>query len=71
MNVQNGQEVRSILYAARKPAILPSREGTYAAMATLVGGGDIKGDHIDLFFPSHNEAREWGRQYKRALIWYR
>lgn len=34
-------------------------------------GGDIKGDHVDLFFRSHDEALEWGRRYKRALIWFR
>ena len=34
-------------------------------------GGDIKGDHIDLFFRTHDEALEWGKQYKRALVWFR
>ncbi len=34
-------------------------------------GGGIKGDHVDLFFRSHDEALEWGRRYKRALIWFR
>ena len=33
-------------------------------------GGDIKGDHIDLFFPSHREAVAWGRRVKRVQIWY-
>jgi 3D (Asp-Asp-Asp) domain-containing protein len=23
-------------------------------------GGAIKGDHIDLWFPTHQEARAWG-----------
>ena len=32
-------------------------------------GGAIKGRHIDLFFDSHQEALEWGRQKKQVLIW--
>lgn len=34
-------------------------------------GGDIKGNHIDLYFHSHREAREWGRQNKIVRIWNR
>lgn len=34
-------------------------------------GGAIKGDHIDLFFDSHQDAVEWGKRYVRVLIWYR
>jgi 3D (Asp-Asp-Asp) domain-containing protein len=34
-------------------------------------GGAIKGDHIDLFFKSHEKALEWGRRHKRVLIWFR
>jgi 3D (Asp-Asp-Asp) domain-containing protein len=26
-------------------------------------GGAIRGDHVDVFFPTHEEARRWGRQY--------
>ncbi|MEI6149747.1 MAG: 3D domain-containing protein [bacterium] len=33
-------------------------------------GGEIKGDHIDLFFPSHGEALEWGRRTQRVSIWF-
>ena len=33
-------------------------------------GGDIKGDHIDLFFERHREALEWGRRYRQVRIWY-
>jgi 3D (Asp-Asp-Asp) domain-containing protein len=33
-------------------------------------GGDIKGEHVDLFFRSHEEALEWGRRYRRAKVWY-
>jgi len=32
-------------------------------------GGGIKGEHIDLYFHSHREAREWGRQNKMVRIW--
>ncbi len=33
-------------------------------------GGDIKGDHIDLFFESHREALAWGRRYRQVQIWF-
>jgi 3D (Asp-Asp-Asp) domain-containing protein len=33
-------------------------------------GGSIKGDRIDLFFPSHRSALEWGRQTIKVKIWY-
>jgi 3D (Asp-Asp-Asp) domain-containing protein len=33
-------------------------------------GGDIKGDHIDLYFKKHSDAEEWGRQIAVAKIWY-
>lgn len=33
-------------------------------------GGAIQGDHVDLFFSSHDEAREWGRRILRVKIWY-
>jgi 3D (Asp-Asp-Asp) domain-containing protein len=32
-------------------------------------GGAIKGDHIDLFFRSHRQALEWGRQTKTIKVW--
>lgn len=32
-------------------------------------GGDIKGMHIDLFFPSHREALKWGREWKQVKVW--
>lgn len=32
-------------------------------------GGAIKGDHIDLFFPTHREAIAWGKRFKRVEIW--
>lgn len=32
-------------------------------------GGDIKGDHIDLFFKKHKQAMAWGRKRVRVKIW--
>lgn len=32
-------------------------------------GGAIKGDHIDLFFKSHEEALRWGRQRLAVTLW--
>jgi 3D (Asp-Asp-Asp) domain-containing protein len=34
-------------------------------------GGDIKGEHIDLFFHSHREAVEWGKQSIEVKVWRR
>ena len=31
-------------------------------------GTAIKGDHIDLFFPSEKEAKKWGRKYLKVII---
>lgn len=31
-------------------------------------GGAIKGRHIDLWFPSHEEAKRWGKQYLRIKV---
>ena len=32
-------------------------------------GGAIKGDRLDVLFPSHNEARQWGVQRLPVTIW--
>ena len=32
-------------------------------------GGAIKGDHMDLWFPDHEQAMRWGRQQKAVKIW--
>jgi 3D (Asp-Asp-Asp) domain-containing protein len=32
-------------------------------------GGGIKGKHIDLYFPSHRKALEWGREWKTVKVW--
>ena len=31
-------------------------------------GGDIKGRHIDVFFPTHKQAKEWGVQYMTVTV---
>lgn len=31
-------------------------------------GSAIKGDHIDVFFPSKKDAKEWGEQYLDVII---
>ena len=33
-------------------------------------GGDIKGDHIDLFFGRHADALQWGRRNLVVQIWF-
>ena len=32
-------------------------------------GGAIRGDHMDLWFPDHDAALQWGRQRKLVKIW--
>jgi 3D (Asp-Asp-Asp) domain-containing protein len=32
-------------------------------------GGGIKGNHIEIFFGSHQDALEWGRQTKSVKVW--
>ncbi len=32
-------------------------------------GSGIKGMHIDLYFPSHRKALEWGREWKTVKVW--
>ncbi len=31
-------------------------------------GGEIKGRHIDAFFPTHKQAKEWGVRYVTVTI---
>lgn len=33
-------------------------------------GGAIKGNRIDLFFSSHNKARQWGKKTKTVQVWF-
>ena len=32
-------------------------------------GGAVKGEHIDLFFRTHGQAREWGRKTLPVKVW--
>ncbi len=32
-------------------------------------GGAIKGNHIDLWFSSHDAALQWGRKQVKVLVW--
>jgi len=53
----------------------------YGSMLTIPGydsgqivpvldcGGAIKGRHIDLLFPTHEEARKWGVKKLRVTVW--
>lgn len=32
-------------------------------------GSVIKGEHVDLFFKSHKQALQWGRQTRQVKVW--
>ncbi len=32
-------------------------------------GGAIRGHKIDLYFRTHQQALEWGRQHKQVRVW--
>lgn len=32
-------------------------------------GGAIKGRKLDLLYPTHNQARQWGRQFVDVVVW--
>lgn len=61
---------------AADPTVLP-----YGSMVSIPGydtdsivpvldcGGAIKGDKLDLLFPTHEEALKWGRQRVLVTIW--
>lgn len=61
---------------AADPSILP-----YGSMISVPGydaesivpvldcGGAIKGDKVDLLFPTHKEAMKWGRQRILVTVW--
>jgi 3D (Asp-Asp-Asp) domain-containing protein len=38
------------------------------AIAVLDRGGAIKGNHLDLFFPTHEEALKWGRKWIPVVV---
>ncbi len=61
---------------AADPRVLP-----YGSMLTVPGyasssivpvldcGGAIKGEHIDLLFPTHEQARAWGVKRMKVIVW--
>ncbi len=61
---------------AADPRILP-----YGSMLSIPGyddgnivpvldcGGAIKGNRLDLLFPTHEAARQWGRKTVRIVVW--
>jgi 3D (Asp-Asp-Asp) domain-containing protein len=38
------------------------------AVQVIDRGGAIKGNHIDLFFPTHEQAREWGVKWMQVTV---
>jgi 3D (Asp-Asp-Asp) domain-containing protein len=38
------------------------------SVPVLDRGGAIKGNHLDVFFPTHQEAKEWGRRMVEVTI---
>jgi len=32
-------------------------------------GGAIKGNRLDVFFPTHKQARQWGKQWVDVTVW--
>ena len=32
-------------------------------------GGAIKGNRLDVFFPTHAQARQWGKQWVDVTVW--
>lgn len=40
----------------------------YGIVPVLDRGGAIKGNKLDVFFPTHQEALNWGRQYLKVKV---
>ena len=69
-------ETNNFNLVAADPRLLP-----YGSMLSIEGysngdivpvldcGGAIKGRHIDLLFPTHAEAREWGVKQIKVIVW--
>jgi 3D (Asp-Asp-Asp) domain-containing protein len=39
-----------------------------APVQVIDRGGAIKGNHIDLFFPTHDQARQWGMKWMAVTV---
>ena len=46
---------------------IPGYDGD-RAVPVLDRGGAISGDHLDVFFPTHEQAKKWGRQYLAVTV---
>lgn len=69
-------ETNGFALVAADPAVLP-----YGTMLTVPGydedrivpvldcGGAIKGKRLDVLYPTHERAREWGRQKLSVIVW--
>lgn len=49
-----------------KQLLIPGYAG--AAVEVIDRGGAIKGNKLDVFFPTHQEALKWGRQKLKVLV---
>ena len=69
-------ETNGFKLVAADPKVLP-----YGSMVSIEGydrgqivpvldcGGAIKGHHIDLLFPTHEQARQWGNKWMDVTVW--
>jgi 3D (Asp-Asp-Asp) domain-containing protein len=69
-------ETNNYQLVAADPKLLP-----YGSMLTVPGyanneivpvldcGGAIKGNRLDLLFPTHEEARRWGVKKVKVIVW--
>ena len=69
-------ETNGFRLVAADPKVLP-----YGSMVSIEGydkghivpvldcGGAIKGNHIDLLFPTHEQARQWGSKLMNVVVW--
>lgn len=69
-------ETNGFKLVAADPKVLP-----YGSMVSIEGydrgqivpvldcGGAIKGQHIDLLFPTHEQARAWGNRWMDVTVW--
>ncbi len=69
-------ETNGFKLVAADPKVLP-----YGSMVSIEGydrgqivpvldcGGAIKGQHIDLLFPTHEQARHWGNRWMDVTVW--
>jgi len=43
----------------------------YGRVPVLDRGGAIKGNRLDVYFPTHKEAKEWGRKTLKVKVSYK